>query len=414
MATRPHYIDENRGRDAGKLQDVRPRHEFLRVFPSLKARESARKTRSPLLRAENTSKLKAGFIYVGPVSDFGWNRAHDEGRKLAEKALPWLETTFVESVPESEVESSVDQMARDGVKVVFANSFGYSDGILAAAKQHPDMIFAHATGFRRAPNVATYNQNFYQPHYLVGLIAGALSKTGKVGYVGAVPTTEIKCYANAYALGVQAANPKAKVLIRFTNSWYSPPAAKEATESLIAEGADAFCYSESSPTVILTAAEHKLISFSHYSPMHHLAPDYVASGYLVHWDKSYIDFLTKVHNGEYTPKNLQNVDFFGLLDQGGVTLGAKEGMVFNPLYVDRLKAATITDPVLGKMSAYDFILKRLAQMTDPKRTFDPFDGPLSDRKGVQRVAAKARLGRDGLDKMEWAAPALIGPWPNEP
>ena len=129
-------------------------------------------------------KLKVAFIYVGPIGDYGWTHAHDEARKLATKTFPWLETLYVESVPEGEVETFIDLMVRQGAQVIFTTSFGYMDGTLKAAARYPEVIFAHASGFQRAANVATYMADFYQLYYLNGLMAGALTKSGKVGYVG--------------------------------------------------------------------------------------------------------------------------------------------------------------------------------------------------------------------------------------
>lgn len=218
-------------------------------------------------------KLKACFIYVGPVGDAGWTYAHDLGRKKAEAALPWLETRYVESVPEAQALPVIDRLVREGCRVIFATSFGYGEAVLEAAKKYPDVLFAHATGVRRAPNVATYMADFYQVYYLNGLAAGALSKTGKVGYVAAYPIPEVKRHINAFALGVRAVNPKAQVLVRWINAWYDPAKAREATEALLAQGADVFAFTEDSPTVVQTAARKGAYSFGHYTPMLKFAPD---------------------------------------------------------------------------------------------------------------------------------------------
>ncbi len=359
-------------------------------------------------------KLKAGFIYIGPVGDYGWTRAHDEGRKAVEKAFPWLETTYVESVPEGQVGSYIDQMVRQGAKVIFATSFGYMDGVLEAARRYPDVIFAHATGFKRAPNVATYMADFYQIYYLNGLMAGALTKSGKVGYVGAFPIPELKRHINAFTLGVRAVNPKAKVLVRWIYEWYSPAAAKEATEALIADGADVFAFTEDSPTVVQVAAEKGFPSFAHYSPMLKFAPDYVVSGQLVRWGEIYKDFLAKVRAGLYTAKNLQDVDYWWLLPQKAVVLGADFGVPVNPKFVPELKAKKIKHPVFGEISVYDLVMKLHALMSDVELAFDPFQGPIYDRKGVLRVPEGLRLSKQELQTIEWAVEGVVGPWPNEP
>lgn len=359
------------------------------------------------------AKLKVGFIYVGPIGDYGWTHAHDQARRIAEKALP-IETIFVESVPEAQAEPFIDKMVQQGAKVVFTTSFGFMDGTLAAAKRYPNVIFAHATGFKRAPNVATYMADFYQIYYLNGLMAGALTKSGKIAYVGAFPIPEVKRHISAFALGVRAANPKATVNVRWLFSWFDPAKAKEATEALVAEGADVYAFTEDSPTVIQVAAKKGLLSFSHYSPMQKFAPKHVISGQLVHWDKIYVDFLSKVLAGKYTATNVQNVDYWWLLGEKAVELGGNFGQPINPLFKARLQARKVKTADLGTISVYDLIQKRLAQMSTPKMAFEPFTGPIKDRKGTLRVSAGKRMTVLELTTMEWAAPGVVGPWPKEP
>ena len=208
-----------------------------------------------------------GFIYVGPVGDAGWTYAHDLGRLATMEALPEIETVIVESVSEADVEPFIDQLVADGVEVIFATSFGYGDGVLAAAERYPNVIFGHATGIQRAPNVMTYIADFYQVYYLNGLVAGALTESNKLGYIAAFPIPEIKRHINAFALGAREINPDATVEVRWLFNWFDPAGAKEATEALIAEGADVFAFSEDTPTVIQTAGERGFPSYTHYASM---------------------------------------------------------------------------------------------------------------------------------------------------
>lgn len=292
------------------------------------------------------AKIKAGFIYVGPIGDFGWSYAHDQARRIVDDTYPWLETVYVEAVPEGEVEGVIDRLInQEGVDIVVTTSFGFMDGTLSAAQRYPDKIFFHCSGFKRAPNMATYMADFHQVYYLNGVIAGALTKTGKLGYVGAFPIPELKRHINAFALGARRVNPSAQVLVRWLQtSWYDPAGAKEAAESLIAEGVDVLAFTEDSPTVVQVAAEHGLPSFGHYSPMYKFAPNFVASGQLVHWEAIYFDFFAKVYAGLYTPKNLENVDYWWLLREGAVELGADFGMPINPVFEDQLKSTIVNDP----------------------------------------------------------------------
>jgi basic membrane protein A len=358
--------------------------------------------------------ITAGFIYVGPTDDNGWTEAHDAARQIVDDEFDWLETIAVESVPEADAEPFIDQLVQQGANVIFTTSFGFMDATLAAAARYPDVIFAHATGFMRAPNVATYTAEFYQVYYLNGLMAGALTESGKVGYVGAFPIPEVKRHIDAFTLGVRAVNPEATVNVRWINSWYNPAAATEATQALIAEGADVFAFTEDSPTVIQVAADRELPSFAHYSPMLEFAPEHVVSGQLVHWEEIYRDFLSKVHDGSYTTQNLQDVDYWSLLFSGAVEVGADEETLINPVFEEPLRAATVSDSELGEVSVYDLVMTRLEQMSQETPAFDPFTGPISDRNGNEVVAAGETMSVEELGSMQWAVEGVVGPWPDEP
>ena len=359
------------------------------------------------------AKLKACFVYIGPRGDIGWTYAHDQGRQIAEKTLPWLETKYVESVPEGQATATLDRLVADKCQVIFTTSFGYMDDTLAAAKKYPEVIFAHATGYKRMPNVATYIAEFYQVYYLNGLVAGAMTKSGKVGFVGTFPIPELKRHLSAFALGVKAANPRAVVNVKWLNSWFDPAKTREASEALISEGADILSSAEDSATGVQTAAARKIPTFSHYNSMYKFSPDYVVSGHIAHWDKIYIDFLSKIHAGTYTAKNLSNVDYWSLLNSGGVEMGADAGLAINPKYAAQLKAARMT--VNGKqVSVYDRVMTLMADMKKAKPTFDPFTGPIADRNGVMRVAAGKVSSIGDLNGMSWVAPGVVGAVADEP
>lgn len=359
-------------------------------------------------------QITAGFIYVGPTDDNGWTEAHDNARQMLDDEYDWLDTIAVESVPEADAEVFIDQLVNQGANVIFTTSFGFMDATLAAAARYPDVVFAHATGFMRAPNVATYTAEFYQVYYLNGLMAGALSESGNIGYVGAFPIPEVKRHIDAFTMGARAVNPEATVNVRWLNSWYNPAAATEATQALIADGVDVFGFTEDSPTVIQVAAQNELPSFGHYSPMLEFAPDYVVSGQIVHWDVIYRDILTKIHDGTYTPQNLEDVDYWSLLASGAVETGAEVGTVINPAFEEALRGVTVNDSELGEVSVYDLVNTRLEQMSQETPAFEPFTGPLTDRNGNEVVPAGTVMSVGELASMQWAAEGVVGPWPDEP
>jgi len=359
------------------------------------------------------ANLKACFIYVGPIGDVGWTFAHDEARRAAEKAIPGLTTQYVESVKPADTLATVDRLVAGGCNVIFTTSFDFMDQTLEAAKKYPEVIFAHASGFKRAPNMLTYMADFYQIYYLNGLMAGALTKSGKVGYVAAYPIPELKRHISAFALGVRAVNPRATVNVKWINAWYSPVKAREAAEALMAEGNDVLAFTEDTATVVQTAARRKVPSFSHYNSMYKYAPDYVVSGQLVDWSVIYIDILKKVQNGTYTPKNLQNVDYWWLAREKAVMLGAQVGMPINPKFEAALKKATMT--VNGKkVSVYDRVMELYKDIQSPNPKWDPFTGPIRDRNGVLRVPAGRKMTVKELNEMQWVAPGVVGPVPDEP
>jgi len=246
--------------------------------------------------------LKAAFIYVGPIGDYGWSNAHEMGRQAVVEQFPWLETTYAESVPEGDSTRYIDRYVQEGYDVILTTSFGYMDDTVSAAAEYPDNIFWHCSGFVRDDNLGTYFSEFHQLYYLNGLMAGALTKTDKVGYVGAFPIPEVVRHIDAFALGVKEANPDAEVHVRWIYSWYDPTLATEAAEALIADGVDAIAFTEDSPAVIQVGQSHteqgdQIYTFAHYSPMLEFGPDTVVSGQLVDWGVIYKDIFAKIYSG---------------------------------------------------------------------------------------------------------------------
>jgi basic membrane protein A len=362
-------------------------------------------------------KMKACFIYVGPIGDYGWSHAHEQGRLYVEEKFDWLETAYAESVAEADVERFLDRfVVEENCDVVFTTSFGFMDGTAAAAEKYPDKLFFHCSGYTRGPNLGTYMADFYQLYYLNGLMAGALTESGKIGYVGAHPLPEVVRHINAFTLGVREANPEATVDVRWLFEWYDPAAAREAAEALISEGVDVLAFTEDSPAVIEVGQEHTeagntVYTFSHYSPMGGFGPDSAVSGQLVDWGIIYEDILAKVYAGAYNNTNLENVDYWWLMREKAVLLGARFGEPINPEFEDALKAVTVTDPLLGEMSVYDLVMARSQQMQDPAMLFDPFTGPISDQDGTQRLAEGQRATIGELLSIDWFVDGNIGSIP---
>ena len=340
---------------------------------------------APEKAAPAEEKVKAGFVYIGPAGDYGWTYAHDQGRLFAEKELPWLETVTVESVPEGDAVRFIDRLVQEQkVDIVFTTSFGYIDDTVAAAAKYPDTTFFHCSGFKRSVNLGNYMGDMYQIYYLNGLMAGAMTKSNKIGYVAAFPIPELFRHMNAFALGIKEVNPDAEISVKWTYAWYGPDKAREAAESLVAEGCDVLAFTEDTPTVIEVAQEHTekgdmVYAFSHYSPMQQYGKDSVVSGQLTDWGVLYKQMLEDYKAGKLGDMN--NYDLLWLMDKNAVELGATWNEKINPAFVDDLKAITTNSKDFGSVSVYDLIMKRYDQMKQGREVFDPFTGPIKDQDG---------------------------------
>jgi basic membrane protein A len=357
-------------------------------------------------------KLKAGFVYVGPVGDYGWSHAHDVGRKFAEKKLPWLETVYIESVSEADAARIIDRLIQEEkCDAVFTTSFGYMDDTIAAGRKYPNKIFMHCSGFKQAKNVGTYFADLYQMYYLNGLMAGALTKTNKIGYVAAFPISELVRHINAFALGIKAVNPKAKVHVKWIYAWVGPEKAKEAAEALVAEGCDALAFTEDTPSVIEVGQEHtekgkQIYAFSHYSPMEAYGVDSVVSGQLVDWGIMYDKILNDIHKGIWT-----NEDLWWLAAENAAILGGSLDHMINPKFKKDLKAVKVDTADFGKISTYDLVLKRYEQMKKGPDVFDPYMGPIKDNTGRLKIEEGQRASKDDLIKIMYYVDNVAGSIP---
>ncbi|MEM3981072.1 MAG: BMP family ABC transporter substrate-binding protein, partial [Ignisphaera sp.] len=321
-------------------------------------------------------KIRAAFIYVGPIGDFGWSHAHEVGRQVAQKLFSnWLESVPRESISKEATASVIDELVRAGYNVIFTTSFDHMDPTYEKALQYPNVMFFHCSGYKRAPNMGTYFADLYQVYYLNGLIAGAVTKTGKLGYVAAHTIPEVVRHINAFAIGAMEMgkflNKDIEVYVIEIGAWYDPDKAREAARTLVEKyNVDVLAFTEDSTAIVeyaqsLYRESGKLVYvFSHYSPMYVYGPDVVISGQLVRWEVIYIDILAKIKAGIYRPGNLENVDYWYLLNTGAVELGAhiyEDGsvMMINPKFEPLLKEIKVRDPATGaEVSVYDYVMKR--------------------------------------------------------
>jgi basic membrane protein A len=251
--------------------------------------------------AQAEDKLKVGFIYLGPVGDYGWTYQHEVARQALVKALgDKIETTYVENVPEGpDAQRAIENLADAGNKLIFTTSFGYMDPTLKAAKNFPDVDFEHATGFKRADNVSTYAGRFYEGRYIEGVIAAKMSKTGVIGYVASFPIPEVISGINSFMRGAQSVRPDLKIKIVWVSTWYDPGKEADAAKALIAQGADILAQHTDSPAAMQAAAEKGIYAFGQDSDMIKFGPKAQLTAIVNNWGDYYIERTKAVMDGTW-------------------------------------------------------------------------------------------------------------------
>jgi basic membrane protein A len=239
--------------------------------------------------ASAADKLKVGFIYLGPIGDFGWTYQHEAARAEMVKALgDKVETSFLENVNEGpDAERSIEQLARTGHQLIFTTSFGYMDSTVKVAKKYPKIKFEHATGFKRAENLSTYSGRFYEGRYIQGVIAAKMSKKGVLGYVGSFPIPEVVSGINATMLGAQSVNPNIKVKIIWVNSWFDPGKEADAAKALVDQGADILMQHTDSPAAMQIADQRSIFAFGQDSDMIKFGPKSQLTSIVDNWAPYY-------------------------------------------------------------------------------------------------------------------------------
>ena len=260
--------------------------------------------------------LKVAFAYVGPVGDGGWTFAHDNARKAVEKQFgDKIVTSFVEKVPEAaDAERVFRDMASQGNKLIFGTTFGYMEPMLKAAADLKDVKFEHATGYKQAENMRTYDSRTYEGAYMAGVIAGGMTKTNTIGVVGSIPIPEVIRNINSFTLGAQSVNPKVKTKVVWVNEWYNPPKETEAAQSLMNGGADVLMQNTDSSAVLQTAEKAGKYAFGWDSDMTAYGPKAHLASAIINWAPYYIKATREALDGSWKGGS-------------GIWWGVKEGAI---------------------------------------------------------------------------------------
>jgi basic membrane protein A and related proteins len=240
--------------------------------------------------AAKPAPLKIAFAYVGPVSDGGWNFAHDNGRKAVEKEFgERVATSFTENVPEGpDAERVLRDTAGQGNKLIFGTTFGFMDYMLKVARDHKDVKFEHATGYKTAENLRAYASRTYEGADMAGVIAGGMTKSNVLGVVGSVPIPEVVRNINSFTLGAQSVNPKIRTKVVWVNKWFDPPKETEAAQSLLNAGADVLFQNTDSTAVLQTAEKAGKYAFGWNSDMAAHGPKAHLGSAIINWSPYYI------------------------------------------------------------------------------------------------------------------------------
>jgi simple sugar transport system substrate-binding protein len=265
--------------------------------------------------ASAAEPLQIAFAYVGPVGDAGWTYAHNEGRLAVEKEFgDKVKTSIVEKVPEGpEAERVIRDLVGQGAKLVFGTTFGYMEPMLKVAADHPDVKFEHATGYKTAANMRTYDARTYEGAYMAGVIAGSMTKTNTLGVVGSIPIPEVIRNINSFTLGAQSVNPKIKTKVVWVNAWFDPPKETEGAQSLLNQGADVLFQNTDSAAVLQTAEKAGKYAFGWDSNMSHFGPKAHLASAVINWGPYYIKATKDALEGTWST--------------GGVWWGVKEGAI---------------------------------------------------------------------------------------
>ena len=262
--------------------------------------------------------LKVGFVYVGPIGDFGWNYQHDQGRLAVEEHFgDKVETTYLESIPEGpDAERAIRQLAQSGHGLIFTTSFGYMNPTIKVAKQFPNVKFEHATGYLREPNVSTYSGRFYEGRAVLGHIAGHMTKSNTMGYIASFPIPEVVRGINAAFLAAREVNPDMQIKIIWVNTWFDPAKEADAANALFEQGADVIMQHTDSTAAMAALQDKDVVMFGQASDMAEFAPKPRVSSIIDDWAPYYIERVQAVLDGTW-----ESTDSWHGISEGMTAIG---------------------------------------------------------------------------------------------
>ncbi len=332
------------------------------------------------------TKPKVSFVYVGPIGDHGWSYQHHQGLLAIKKEFgDKIDTNYVENVPEGpDAERVIDQLAATGSSLIFTTSFGFMNPTIKVATRYPNVKFEHATGFKQAPNVATYNARFYEGRHVIGLIAGKMTKTNTIGYIGSFPIPEVVMGINAAYLAAKSVNPNIKIKVIWVSTWFDPGKETDAAKALVDQGADVLMQHTDLPAAMKFAEEKGIYAFGQASDMAQFGPNAQLTSIVDNWDPYYIKRVKAVLDGTWKT--------------GDTWDGIKEGTV-------------VIAPLSKKLPPDVAKLAETARDAIAAGTVHPFTGPINKQDGTPWLKAGEKASDKDLSSMNFYVQGVEGSLP---
>ncbi len=329
------------------------------------------------------AESKIGFIYVGPAADYGYNMSMDLGRKYLEKNGTGITTTMFETVPENaEVERVMERLINAGHNIVFATSYGYLDYALKVGEKNPKISILHAGGLKTSANVGTYWADSDDGMYLAGMVAGSVSKSGKLGFIGAFQIPQLLRSINAFTLGAQSVNPKATTTVIWTGGWWEPKKETEATNAFADQGIDVVAEQVDSPITIANTAEKRgIYMIGKDVNISDRAPKAWLTGVSWNWGPMMLKLVKEIEAGTWKPSHV-----FGNLADGSAVLDPFGKSV--PKNVQKKVLGVKAKIIAGKKNIWT--------------------GPISAQDGTVIAASGVALTRDKIESTNFLIKGVIG------
>jgi basic membrane protein A len=336
--------------------------------------------------AQAQTKPKVSFVYVGPIGDHGWSYQHHQGLQAIKKEFgDKIDSNFVENVPEGpDAERVIDQLAATGSSIIFTTSFGFMNPTIKVAARYPNVKFEHATGFKQAPNVASYNARFYEGRHVIGLIAGKMTKTNTIGYIASFPIPEVVMGINAAYVAAKSVNPNIKIKVIWVSTWFDPGKETDAAKALVDQGCDVLMQHTDSPAAMKFAEEKGIYAFGQASDMASFGPNAQLTAIVDNWNPYYLKRVKAVLDGTWKT--------------GDTWDGIKEGTV-------------VLSPWSKKIPEDVVKLAETARDAIAGGTVHPFTGPINKQDGSPWLKAGEKASDKDLSSMNFYVEGVEGSLP---